>query len=138
MSKSIAKTAKKTKINTNNDVFLFVKALIISLIITFVCIIIFALIIKMENLNDRVIAPVNLVIKGISIAVGTLIFTKNKVGGLKKGLIFAASYITLAFVIFSLLSTSFNLSVGLILDYVFGMIIAGVIGVIRVNKKSKV
>lgn len=134
MSKATTKSAKL--VGTNSDLFSFIKALIVSLIITFLCIIIFALFIKWFNLNDSVIVPINLIIKGLAIIFGTLIFTKNRVGGLKKGLLFAFSYITLAFVIFSALAGKFEVSLGLGLDYVFGLIVGALVGVLKVNSKK--
>lgn len=127
---------KKVKAETNTSDFVqYLKALIVSLIITFACILIFALIIKFANLNDKFIVPVNLAIKALSIIIGTIIYTKSKTGGFKKGIIFAFSYITLAFVIFSALSGSFSLSLSLLLDYIFGIVIGIIVGVIRVNAK---
>lgn len=120
---------------TSNNFFQFLKALIVSLLVTFLCIIIFALVIKFAKLSDKAIVPVNLVIKALSIIIGTIIFTKSRSGGLKKGVLFAISYISLAFIIFSALSGKFSFSINLVLDYVFGVIIGIVTGVIRVNTK---
>lgn len=130
----MSKVSTKTR-GLNSDLFLFFKALIISLIVTFLCIIIFALIIKFTSLNDAFIVPINLVIKALAVLIGTIIFTKSKTGGLKKGLIFAVCYITLAFVIFSALSGSFNVGISLLLDYVFAIVVGSIVGVIRVNSK---
>lgn len=133
----MAKHAKKHENSeqTGSNFFQFVKALIISLLVTFLCIIIFALIIKFASISDKAIVPVNLVIKALSIIVGTIILTKSRSGGLKKGAAFAFAYISLAFVIFSALSGSFNFNLSLLLDYVFGIVVGVVTGVIRVNTK---
>ena len=134
--KSIAAAKPKfKKLKLEGDFFAYIKGLIVALIITFASIIVFALIIKWANLSDKVITPVNLVIKGVSIMVGTIIFAKSGTGGLKKGLIFAASYITVAFVVFSALSHTFSLGVSLLLDYLFGLVVGGIVGVIKVNRK---
>ncbi len=130
-------STKNVSITDTNNFIQFLKGLIVALIITFAGILIFALIIKFANLNDRVIVPVNLVIKALSVAVGTIIFTKSKTGGLKKGIIFAFSYITLAFVIFSALAGKFVFEISLLLDYVFAIIVGIIVGVIRVNIKQK-
>ena len=135
----MAKLASK-KIKTSseiNDFVQYIKGLIIALIVTFASVIIFALIIKWTNLDDKYIAPVNLVIKALSIAIGTICFTKSKTGGLKKGLIFAVSYVSLAFVVFSALSGSFNMGLSLLLDYLFSAVVGAIVGIIRVNAKSK-
>ncbi len=131
-------SAKAKSKTVNSNFFQFIKGLIVSLIITFAAIIIFALIIKWANLSDSVITPVNLVIKAIAIAFGTIIFAKSGTGGLKKGLIFAVSYITLAFVVFSALSGAFSIGISLLLDYVFGAVVGAVVGIIKVNRKKSV
>lgn len=130
-------STKNVSINDTNNFVQFLKGLVVALIITFACILVFALIIKFANLNDSVIVPINLIIKALSVAIGTIIFTKSKTGGLKKGMIFALSYITLAFVIFSALAGNFIFEISLLLDYVFAIIVGVIVGVIRVNVKQK-
>ena len=133
MARSIT---KKVKAETqSNDFVQYLKALIVSLIITFAGILIFALVIKFTNLTDKAIVPVNLVIKALAIIIGTIIYTKSRTGGFKKSIVFALSYITLAFVIFSALSGTFNFTLSLLLDYVFAIVIGVIVGVIRVNSK---
>ena len=132
MTKTVTKRMKQ---HATNDFVQYIKGLILALIVTFACILIFALIIKFANLNDGWIVPVNLVIKAISILIGTIVYTKSKTGGFKKGLIFAISYITLSYVIFSALAGSFNFSISLLLDYVFAIVVGIIVGVVRVNAK---
>ena len=124
------------KTKNTNSIFQFVKALIISLIITFACIIVFAIVIKVAKLDDGVIVPVNMIIKAISILVGTIIFTKSREKGLIKGLIFAAAYTLLSFIIFSALAHEFVFNFSLILDFIFSMIVGAITGIIRVNAKK--
>lgn len=118
---------------TNNDFMQYLKGIIIALIISFASVIIFALLIKYFTLPDSLIVPINLVIKAVSIIVGTIIFTKSKAGGLAKGIIFGASYTTISFLLFSALSVTFDLSISLLLDYLFAVAIACIVGIIRVN-----
>lgn len=124
---------KQATIDSNNDILQYVKGTILSLIITFACVIIFALSIKFFALADWVIAPINLVIKAISIFFGTLVFAKSKTKGLKKGIIFGLSYTTIAFLLFSALSASFDLSLSLLLDYLYAIAIGAIAGIIKVN-----
>ena len=127
---------KSKKINFSGSFFQFFKAIFIALIITFLSIIIFALVIKATNLQDNLITPINLGIKALSVIIGTIIWTKDKTGGLKKGLLFAVIYTTLSFLTFSMLSKSFNLGVNLLLDYVFLVFVGMIVGIIRVNTKK--
>ncbi len=108
-----------------NNIALFLKSILFSLILTFVMILLFALSIKWFSLSDSIITPVNLVIKGISVAFGTILFAKNKKNGLFKSVIFALSYTALAFILFSM---------GLLLDFAFTAIIGAIFGIISVNK----
>lgn len=125
----------KSQSNSVNDFVQYLKALIVSLIVSFAGILIFALIIKLTNMSDGWIVPINLIIKAISVAVGMIIYTKSRSGGLKKGIILAVSYITLSFVVFSALSGDFSFSWTLLLDYVFSILVGAIVGIIRVNKK---
>lgn len=117
----------------NNNFLQYIKGTIVALIISFACVIVFALTIKYFSLADGWIVPINLLIKAISVLVGTIIFTKSKEGGLIKGLIFGASYTTISFLLFSALSVSFDLSLSLLLDYMFAIAIGSIVGILRVN-----
>lgn len=127
---------KKLKSNVQtNDFIQYLKGLIVSLIVSFALILVFALIIKLTNLPDGWIVPVNLIIKALSVAMGVVIYTKSRSGGLKKGVVMAISYVTLAFVIFSALSGGFSIGWELLIDYVFASVVGIIVGVIRVNTK---
>lgn len=118
------------------NVLSFIKAGIISIIVTLGLVLIFALILKLANLSDAVIAPVNLAIKAISIAVGTIILTKDGEGGLKKGIMLGIIFTAFAFVVFSALCGTFNLGFGLVLDMLFGAMVGGIVGILAVNFKK--
>lgn len=114
----------------------FIKGIIVSFIITFSLIIIFAFTIKWLTLNDSIISPVNLVIKGISIAIGSLIFTRKSTKGFLKGAIFGIIYTIIAFVLFSLLAGSISFNLGLLLDILFSVVIGSTMGIVGVNTKK--
>ena len=114
----------------------FIKGLIVSFILTFACIIIFAFIIKLAGLSDSVISPVNLGIKALSVFIGSYIFAKKSNKGLIKGITFAIFYTLLAFVLFSVLAGGFNVSFGLLLDVLFTSAVGGVAGILGVNTKK--
>ena len=121
---------------TYGGVASFVKGLIVSFIITFVGIIFFAFAIKWFELSDSVISPVNLVIKGVSIGLGTFIFVRKSRLGLLKGVLFSLTYTIVAFVLFSLLAGSFAFSVSLVIDLLFAMLVGAVFGIICVSTKK--
>ena len=113
-----------------------IKGIIVSFIITFSSIILFAFLIKWFNFSDNIISPVNLAIKGISIVVGAYIFTRKGNKGIIKGGLFGLLYISIAFILFSLLAGTFNLNIGFVLDLLFGLIVGAVIGIIGANTKK--
>ena len=131
-------SAEKKEISVGRAfIFKYIKSLLLALIITFASIILFAFIIKWANLNDSVISPVNMVIKGVSVFLGSLVLTKGGSGGLLKGFIFAILYTLLSFVVFSLLAGTFVLGLGLISDVAFLRVVGAIGGVLGVNIRRK-
>ena len=131
------KTKYKERSEGSVKIFQFIKALLVSLIITFACIILFAFIIKYASLSDKLITPVNLFIKGFAVLIGALILTKGASNGLIKGVLFAGVYTLLAFTIFSLLAGHFTLGIGLVADFAFSAVAGGIGGLLGVNMKAK-
>jgi len=131
------KPVKEKKEGTSN-IFRYVKALLVSLIITFALIILFAFIIKWASLADKVISPVNMGIKALSVFLGALVLTKGSTKGLLQGLLFACCYTLLAFAIFSVLAGKLTLSLGLLADLAFAAVVGAIGGMIGVNIKKKI
>ncbi len=114
------------------------KGSLVSLAISLVLILIFAFFIKYVAVPESAIKPINQVIKGISLLVGTFIaLKKSSQMGLVSGLLIGLSYTILAFVVFSILDGNFEFSKTLVNDLLFGGIIGGICGVIAVNFKKK-
>ena len=135
---SASKTDKKQRSAGSIFVFKYIKALMASLIITFALIIIFAFIIKWANLPDDVISPVNLVIKALSVFLGSLILTKAGNKGLLKGLLFGVVYTLASFTIFSALAGTFVLGLGIISDFAFAGVVGGIAGIVGANIKRRI
>lgn len=108
----------------------------VSLIVSLVLILLFALLIKWFNWSDAIISPANIVIKIISIAIGVLIVTKDGSAGAVKGAILGAVYIILCFVVFSILNGSMIINISLLYDSILGVIVGGILGVISVTLKK--
>ncbi|MBQ9790882.1 MAG: TIGR04086 family membrane protein [Clostridia bacterium] len=132
----MTKTNQNSIEKTYGGLAAFTKGLIVAFIITFACIIAFALVIKMAGLPDSVITPVNLGIKALSVGIGSLMFSKRSSRGFLKGVLFATVYTTLAFVIFSVLAGEFCITVGLALDFAFTAIVGAIFGIVGVNTKK--
>lgn len=127
--------SKTNKISKDSIVLDFVKGMIVALLISLALVILFAFCLKWFSLSDSTIVPITLLIKGISVLVGSLIAVRGNSKGLIKGLSFGAIYIVFAFIVFSLLAGSFSLGVSSLLDLAFGALLGGIVGIVKVNRK---
>ena len=127
--------AKSKKITNDNVLFDYVKGVLVAAIISLGLIVLFAFFMKWFSLSDAVITPITLVIKGVSILIGSIIEVKGDKKGLLKGFSFGEVYMLVAFVVFSILSGDFSFSVSTILDFAFAGLLGGVVGIVKVNKK---
>ena len=111
-------------------------AVLVSLLSSLLFVLVFALIIRWADLEEKVIVPVNYAIKFSSLLLGVLIGFKNKKNGVLKGVIVGLVFMLLTFFIFSAMNgfkdTNFNW-----LDLVFLPIGGGIIGAIKVNLPSR-
>lgn len=135
------KKTKKIKDVSDNSHSLFLvvlKGSLVSLAVSLVGILIFAFFIKYVAIPTGAIKPINQVIKGISLLVGTFIaLKKTDKMGLVIGLLIGFSYTILSFVVFSILDGNFEFSKTLANDFLFGGIIGAICGVIAVNFRKK-
>lgn len=126
------------KSENKNFIISILKGALISVCVSLVCILVFAFFIKLTNMSDGIIKPINQVIKVLSILIGTIIAVKKtKQKGLISGIFVGLLYTVLAFVVFSALNGSFKFDITLLIDIVFGVIAGAICGVIGVNVKSK-
>lgn len=133
-----AKPVKETDDNSPKLWFVLLKGTLISLAVSLVGILIFAFFIKYVAVPTSAIRPVNQVIKGISLFVGTFIaLKKTDKMGLVTGLLIGLFYTVLAFVVFSILDGHFEFSKTLVNDLLFGGIIGAICGIIAVNLRKK-
>jgi len=126
---------KTQKVPNDNTVLDFVKGLIVSCLVSLALVILFAFSLKWFALSDVFITPVILVIKGISVVIGSAIAIKGESKGLVKGVMFGLLFMLVAFVLFSILAGTFSFDLSSILDFAFAALAGGVVGIIKVNKK---
>ena len=113
------------------------KGSLISLCVSLVGILIFAFFLRFTSLSDKFILPINEVIKGISVFLGTFLgFKHEKKMGLLGGLLIGLFYTILAFLAFSLLNQSFVFDKTFATDLAFNSIIGAICGIICVNIKK--
>lgn len=114
------------------------KGSLIAISISLVGILIFAFLIKYIAIPTEAIRPVNQVIKGISLLIGTFIaLRKIDQMGLVNGLLIGLAYSLLGFLVFSILDGNFEFNRTLINDFIFGGIIGAICGIIAVNFRRK-
>ncbi|MBE5738394.1 MAG: TIGR04086 family membrane protein [Clostridiales bacterium] len=107
---------------------------IVSVCITLIMILIFALIIRYVGIRDNIIFPINQIIKVFSIFVGAMLSLKrHKEKGLLKGLLIGFAYYILSFVTFSILQGYFSISLSNVYDMFLTTLMGGIIGLIVVH-----
>ena len=128
----------KLKVKTSSPVLSNIfKGSLISVSITLVSILIFALIIKFANIPDNVIAPVNQAIKIVSIFMWVVLaFNRHTTNGFVKGFLIGVVYTVLAYLIFSILAKEFSFTLTSFTDTLFGGVIGGISGIIVANIKK--
>ncbi len=125
----------KTKTIAKENIILdFAKGIVIAMLISLALIVLFAFCLKWFNISDGFIVPVTLIIKGLSVLVGSLIAVKGNSRGLLKGAGFGAVYIVIAFLVFSILSGSFGIGLSSLLDFAFSILLGGIVGIVKVNR----
>lgn len=112
------------------------KGVIISLMTTFILLLILAGILTYTNVSETVISPVIIVITAISILIGSSIGNiKIRKNGLINGAIIGGTYIFIIYLISSILNWKFGLEIQSIIMIIIGMIFGILGGIIGVNKK---
>lgn len=109
------------------------KGVLISLVVSFVLLAIFAIVLTYTSVSENTIVPVIIVATGISILVGTILESRKIVkNGIWLGGIIGLIYVLILYIISSLLNADFSINIQsfiLILVAIFSGMIGGIIGV---------
>jgi putative membrane protein (TIGR04086 family) len=120
--------------NKKQDMISILGGTIVSIAITLILILLFALLIRFFDISDNLIFPINQVIKVISMIIGiSVLLRKNKSYGFLKGILLGLLYFVLSYIIFSILQGSFSWSFNNFFDLLLTMLMGGLIGIILVN-----
>ncbi|MBQ7340446.1 MAG: TIGR04086 family membrane protein [Clostridia bacterium] len=111
-----------------------VKGVLVSVFVSVVIILIFALVIKFLPVSSVAVKIVNQLIKVVSIFIGCKLFISDK-GGIVKGLILGLLYVVLVNLTFSLISGNY-VSINFV-NLLFGGILGAISGIISVNSNAK-
>ena len=109
------------------------KGVLISLVVSFVLLAIFAIVLTYTSVSENTIVPVIIVVTGISILVGTILESRKIVkNGIGLGGIIGLVYVLILYIISSLLNADFSINTQsfiLILVAIFSGMIGGIIDV---------
>ncbi len=122
--------------NIKIDVTDVLKAVLFATLISLALVLIFAIVIRFANVENKVIMPVNVAIKILSLLVGVLLAFKNQQNGLVKGAISGLVYMLFTFLIFSALSGFKDVTFSWI-DLITLPVAGAISGIITVNLKSR-
>lgn len=128
---------KTLKSDKNGLLSCVLKGVLVGLCVALVGILLFAFVLRFTNISDKIISPVNQVIKGVSIFFGVFIgMKKHKSNGLMSGFLIGLLFTVVAFLVFSLLDGAFVFDRTFLNDIIFGSIIGSICGIICVNLKK--
>lgn len=123
--------------NKKNKLLSILYGTALSISITLILILSFAFIIKLTNLSDKFIFPVNQIIKIISLFFGILLILKKcNEKGFLKGILLGFVYFSLSFIIFSILQGDWSFSINNVYDLLLTSLMGGLIGIIVVNVRK--
>ena len=108
----------------------------LSIIITLICVLIFALVIKLTYLSQGTVKTINQFIKVISIFISVFLCVRGK-QGLIKGALIGGFSIVITHLIFSLIGGNVSFNLSFIIDIIFGLIVGAISGIIAVNVKKE-
>ena len=113
------------------------KGIGIALITTFICLIIFSVILTYTSINDNCIDPVIMVVTGLSILLGSFLGNmKIRKNGMLNGGIVGVAYLLILYFISSMLNWQFGLNAQSIIMIIVGTMCGILGGVLGVNKKQ--
>lgn len=122
--------------NVKTDVTDVLKAVLFATLISLALVLIFAIVIRFANVENKVIMPVNVAIKILSLLAGVLLAFKNPKNGLVKGAISGLLYMLFTFLIFSALNGFKDVTFSWI-DLITLPVAGAISGIIKVNLNSR-
>ena len=121
-------------IGNNHIISNIIKGVLISFLFTIISLTIFAILLVYTNLSEGIIQPVIITLTGISILLGSSIITRKiKKNGMFNGAIIGISYILTIYIISSLLSSNFTITISSAIMILVGLIC----GILGRNNRSK-
>ncbi|NLL56556.1 MAG: TIGR04086 family membrane protein [Clostridiales bacterium] len=127
----------KKKIIAKQDIFDLLRGTIVAVIVSLILVLIFALLVNLIDIGQKVIVPVNQAIKIISIFIGCFIGIKNRQQGVIKGALIGLFYTFLSIFIFGIISKEISFKLINLVDMAFGIAAGIVSGILSVNLRKQ-
>ena len=115
-----------------NGIFGVIKGVLLALAFSFISTVIFACILRLAPLPDKIVYPVTQTLKVLAIVLGALVFVRGEKGWLKGwciGLVFTA----LSYLAFSAIGGDFSLSWLILAELALALIAGTLGGIVAVN-----
>lgn len=119
-----------------NGFFTVVKGLLCALVVALLATVIFATVLQAAPLPDSVIYPVNQIIKGVAIALGSVLFVRGEKGWLRGGAV-GLLFTALSYLGFSALGGDFSMSWLILLELAIALITGALGGALGVNLQQR-
>ncbi len=127
-------SSKQQPVSIRQDIITVLKSSLVAIIITLICFVFFAVIIKVADLDENIIPPVVQVVLTLSIAFGGILAARSsKRMGWLKGAITGVVYILWALIISSLFGDSAFMGSLIFSNILLGVVAGAVGGIIGVN-----
>lgn len=124
--------------NINKHFFLdIIRTTIIAVIISLVLVLVFALIVNLVEVGEKVILPVNQAIKVISILASCFVGFKENKQGAFKGALSGLCYTLLSVLVFGLISKEISFNLMKLIDVSLGIVAGAISGILSVNIRKK-
>lgn len=118
-----------------NGVFTIVKAVLLSLAVSLLAAVVFAVILQAAPMAQRTIYTVNQVLKAVALAVGVLAFIRGEKGWLKGG-VSGLLFTGLSYLAFSAIGGDFSLSWLIFAELAIAFLVGAISGSLAVNMKK--
>ena len=118
-----------------NGVFTIVKAVLLSLAVSLLAAVVFAVILQAAPMAQRTIYTVNQVLKAVALAVGVLAFIRGEKGWLKGG-VSGLLFTGLSYLAFSAIGGDFSLSWLIFAELAIAFLVGAISGILAVNMKK--
>lgn len=133
------RSAKKNSVQVDRNSLIhnslvILKASLLAVIVTLVGFLIFAVVMKLANLQETIIPPVNQAIRIISIALGGAVAARSgRTKGWLKGALTGLLYIVWALVISAIFGGKYAFDTVLLSDALLGIVVGAIGGIIGIN-----